>query len=34
MSQKIEYLEKTLKEKTDREKEYTNDWRNQKSGLS
>lgn len=34
MKQKIEYLEKTLGEKTTKEKEYAVDWRTQKSGLT
>ena len=33
MKQKIEYLEKTLEEKSAKEREYVVDWRSQKSGL-
>jgi DNA-binding PadR family transcriptional regulator len=33
MKQKIEYLEKTLEEKSTREREYAVDWRTQKTGL-
>lgn len=34
MKQKIDYLEKTLEEKVNKEREYAVDWRTQKSGLT
>jgi hypothetical protein len=34
MEQKIEYLEKSLEEKTSKEKEYLSNWGTQKSELS
>ena len=34
MDQKILYLEQSLKEKTDKERDSTNEWRTQKAELS
>jgi len=34
MEQKITYLEQQLKEKSEKERESTTEWRSQKSGLS
>jgi hypothetical protein len=34
MKQKIEYLEKSLEEKSSKEREYASDWRIQKTGLT
>ena len=34
MEQKISYLEQSLKEKSDKERESTTEWRSQKSELS
>lgn len=34
MEQKLAYLEQSLQEKTDKERDYTNEWRTQKAELS
>jgi biotin-(acetyl-CoA carboxylase) ligase len=34
MKQKIEHLEKTIEDKNNREKEFTVDWRTQKTGIA
>lgn len=32
--QKVEYLERTLKEKTEKEKDYLSEWQSQKTEMS